>query len=200
MKKILVMVAVALMTATGIFAQNEQPKHEIGVSYGAGISLIGDGIGNGLTNGIFDAMNGRKWENSRELGTVAVEYFCHLNNPRLAVGGVVTYARMGEDVMYEKKKEGERTRRYISVMPAIKYYWVNKQHFGLYSKAAVGVMITSAKSENYKDNTSNSDTDLNFMGQASPLGLEAGSQHIRGFFEAGIGEQGIFLIGLRCKF
>ena len=200
MKKILVMAAVALMTATSIFAQNEQPKHEIGVSYGAGISLIGDGIGNGIGRGIFDSMTGRTWDNSKEIGTIGLEYFYHLNNPRLAVGGVVTYSQYGEDVMYEKKKEGERTRRYISVMPAIKYYWVNKQHFGLYSKAAVGVMITSAKSENYKDNTSNSDTDLNFMGQASPLGLEAGSQHIRGFFEAGIGEQGIFLIGLRCKF
>ena len=92
MRKFIAIVAAVIMTVTSVRAQDEQPRHEIGVSYGAGISLIGDGIGNGLTDGIFDAMNGRKWENSRELGTVAVEYFYHLNNPRLAVGGVVTYA------------------------------------------------------------------------------------------------------------
>lgn len=200
MKKILVMVAAAMMTATSMFAQEEQPRHEIGVSYGAGISLIGDGIGNGLTNGIFDAMNGRKWENSRELGTVAVEYFYHLNNPRLAVGGVVTYARMGEDVIYEGEKEGERTRNYMSVMPAMKYYWVNKKYFGFYSKAAAGFMYAYAKSDNIRKGTTDKESRFNFMFQASLVGLEGGSTHIRGFFEAGVGEQGIILAGARYRF
>ena len=200
MKKILVIVAAAMMTATSMFAQDEQPRHEIGVSYGAGVSLIGDGIGNGLTNGIFDAMNGRKWENSRELGTVAVEYFYHFNNPRLAVGGVVTYARMGEDVIYEGEKEGERTRNYMSVMPAMKYYWVNKKHFGFYSKAAAGFMYAYAKSDNIRKGTTDKENRFNFMFQASLIGLEGGSQHIRGFLEAGCGEQGIILAGVRCRF
>ena len=200
MKKILVMAAVALMTAISIFAQNDQPKHEIGVSYGAGISLIGDGIGNGIGRGIFDSMTGRTWDNSKEIGTFGLEYFYHLNNPRLAVGGVATFSRFGEDVEKDDKKVGERRRVYVSLMPAVKYYWVNKKHFGLYSKAAVGAMYATAKSENIQDHTTSKDNQLYFMFQASLIGLEGGSQHIRGFLEAGCGEQGIILVGLRCKF
>ena len=200
MKKILVMAAVALMTAISIFAQNDQPKHEIGVSYGAGISLIGDGIGNGIGRGIFDSMTGRTWDNSKEIGTFGLEYFYHLNNPRLEVGGVATFSRFGEDVEKDDKKVGERRRVYVSLMPAVKYYWVNKKHFGLYSKAAVGAMYATAKSENIQDHTTSKDNQLYFMFQASLIGLEGGSQHIRGFLEAGCGEQGIILVGLRCKF
>lgn len=200
MKRIFAIVVVALMAATCIFAQSNEPRHEISVSYGAGISLIGDGISNGIGNGIFDSMSGRKWANSKEFGTLGLEYFYHLDNPRIAIGGIATYSQYGEDVIKEDVKEGERTRRYISVMPSVKYYWVNKQHFGLYSKAAAGVMYTTAKSENTLKNTSETDSRLGFMFQASLLGIEGGSQHIRGFIEAGVGEQGILLAGLRYKF
>ena len=34
----------------------------------------------------------------------------------------------------------------------------------------------------------------------SLLGLEAGSQHVRAFVEAGFGEQGIVLAGLKYRF
>lgn len=200
MKKIIAIVVVTLMAATTLFAQNDEPRHEIGVSYGAGVSLIGDGIASGLVNGLFNSLGDSKKTNQKELGTFGVEYFYHLNNPRVAVGGVATFSRYGEDIEKDDKKVGERRRTYISVMPAIKYYWVNKQHFGLYSKAAVGAMYATAKSENYPDNTSSKDNNFYFMYQASFIGLEAGSTHFRGFFEGGIGEQGIFLAGLRYKF
>ena len=57
MKKFLMMVAVIVMTAASVNAQNkvEDLRHEIGVTYGLGASLVGDGIGNGLSNGIFDS-------------------------------------------------------------------------------------------------------------------------------------------------
>lgn len=95
-------------------------------------------------------------------------------------------------------KEYERTRNYITLMPAIKYYWVNNNHFGLYSKAAVGGMLMLLKEEG-SDKSYNEGT-LYFNFQISALGLEAGSQNFRGFVELGAGEQGIVLAGLRCKF
>ena len=61
----MMMVAVALMTAVSANAQSELPKNEIGISYGLGVSAIGDGIGNGLGNGLFDGMVGRKWTNEK---------------------------------------------------------------------------------------------------------------------------------------
>ena len=43
------------------------------------------------------------------------------------------------------------------------------------------------------------DNDIFFMGQVSPVGVEFGSK-VRGFVEAGFGEQGIVLAGLKYKF
>lgn len=200
MRKMMLMGLVAIMTAMSVNAQSDEPRHEIGISYGAGITLIGDGIGNGVGTGLFDTMVGRKWTNSKEFGTLGVEYFYHLNNPRVAVGGVLTYAQYGEDVEYNNKKEGERTRRYISLMPSVKYYYVSKKHFGLYSKLAAGPMLITSKSEKASNGNTDSDSKLSIMFQASLLGLEAGSQNVRAFVELGAGEQGIILGGLKFKF
>ena len=46
----ILMVAVALMTAMNVNAQSDELKNELGISYGLGISMIGDGIGNGIGN------------------------------------------------------------------------------------------------------------------------------------------------------
>ena len=49
MKKIILMVAVAMMTAMNVNAQNENLHHELSLSYGLGsIAQLGDGIGEGL--------------------------------------------------------------------------------------------------------------------------------------------------------
>ena len=201
MKKYFVMVVAAMMATMNVNAQNEDLKHEIGVSYGAGVSLIADGIGNGIGRGFWDSVSGSEWTNDKQFGTLAVEYFYHTNNPKLAVGGIVTYSRYGEDVMRKDTRNivGERTRHYISVMPSVKYYWINKNHFGLYSKAAAGAMIFSEKSKDKELNKEETDSKVYFMGQVSAIGVEFGGQ-VRGFIEAGCGEQGIVLAGVKYKF
>lgn len=200
MKKFFVFAVVVMISAIGAKAQSDELRNEIGVSYGLGVSLIGDGIGHGIGEGIFDALTGRKWTNDKQFGSLGVEYFRHLDNPRLAVGGIVTYSQFGEDVEYQGEKEGERTRKYISVIPSVKYYYVDKKSFGMYSKLGVGGTLLNWKSEYTKSGKSDSDSKLYFAYQVSLLGLEAGSQNFRAFLEAGVGEQGIVLAGLRCKF
>ncbi len=193
------LVLFALMAMVCVQAQDENPRHEIGVSYGLGVSLIGDGIGNAVGAGIFDALTGYEWTNKKNFGTLGVEYFYHLADaPRTAIGGIFTYARYGEDVEKGGVKEGERTRSYMTLMPSVKYYYVNGKNFGLYSKVAAGVMMMRAKSES--NGKSDTNSDFRFMCQASLLGLEAGSQNFRCFFELGAGEQGIILAGLKYKF
>ena len=54
MIKKLSIVFAALLAVMSIHAQDEKPRHEIGVSYGLGVSLIGDGIGNAIGTGIFE--------------------------------------------------------------------------------------------------------------------------------------------------
>lgn len=201
MKKLMMMVTVALMTAMNVQAQSDELKNEIGISYGLGVSVIGDGIGNAIGNGIFDGMTGRNWTNSKNFGTLAVEYYRHLDDdPKLAVGGILTYARMGEDVEYKGTKEGERTRTWMSLMPSMKYYWAQKKNFGVYSKLGAGLLMLHSKNEDFVDHESRSDTKYYFMWQASLLGIEAGSKNFRGFVELGAGEQGIVLAGIKYKF
>ncbi len=198
MRKIL-FAATLLLTTLGLQAQNENLKHEIGITYGAGISTIGDGIGSAIGSGLSDALVGYEWTNESRFGTIGLEYFYHLTNPKLAVGGIVTFARYGEDIEDKstQKIEGDRSRTYISIMPAIKYSWVNKKHFAFYSKVAAGAMILSDKTNFSSKN--DTDTSVRFMGQFSPLGIEVGSA-FRVFLELGVGEQGIALAGLKYKF
>mgnify|MGYP006936001231 FL=1 len=84
-------------------------------------------------------------------------------------------------------------------MPSIKWYWVNKNHFGLYCKAAVGPILVSCTAENYEYNTSNSESGIYPMFQVSPIGVEFGGK-FRGFAELGLGDQGLVLGGVRYKF
>ena len=200
MKKSIILAVFTFIAAQNIFAQSDEPRNEISVSYGAGVSLLGDGIGHAIGEGLIDRLRGADWTNDKQFGSLGVEYFRHLDNPRVAIGGIVTYAQYGEDVEKGGVKEAERTRRYISLMPAVKYYYVNKKNFGLYSKLAVGAMMMTSSTKDLQTGQDKSDSKLYFMGQASVIGLEAGSQNARFFLEGGAGEQGIVLAGLRCRF
>lgn len=203
MKKFLMMVAVIVVTAASVNAQNkvEDLRHEIGVTYGLGASLVGDGIGNGLSNGIFDSLMGRRWVNQKDFGTLSVEYFYHLNDPRAALGAIVCYSQTGEDVEdIDMKIVGSRMRKYFTLMPSFKYYWVNKDYFGTYSKAALGVTYLNYNEE-ANGGASSSDSNLYFAWQASLIGIEAGIPNLRAFLEVGAGEQGvIYFGGIKVKF
>ena len=197
MKKIVLMVVAAMMATMTVQAQNEDLKNEIGVSYGAGLSLIGHGIGNGIGRA-FGQLGGYKYTNDKQFGSLSVEYFRHLNsNNRVAIGGIFAYSRYGEDELKDNVKVGDRTRNYFTLMPAVKCYWVNKNNFGLYSKVAVGATYMSSKvTENGVDENNSK---VYFMCQVSGIGVEFGGK-LRGFVEAGVGEQGIVLAGLKYKF
>lgn len=196
------MIVAALMATTAINAQNSELKNEIGVSYGAGLSLIGDGIGNALGRGLIEVGSGvYKWDNEKNFGSLAVEYFRHMVNPRLAVGGIAAFALAGEDIVRrdDDTKAGDRTRTYFTLMPAIKYSWVNNDHFAFYSKLAVGGTLMNEKGNNDDVKKSENDSKLYFAFQVSALGIEFGGK-LRGFLELGAGEQGIALAGLKYKF
>ena len=199
MKKMMMMVAVALMTAMSVNAQSENLKNELSLSYGLGsTSQMGSGLGEGLSLIFSDT----EYNDGSILGPVSVEYFRHLNNPKLAVGGFVSYSKWDSDIQKKSgnhEKVGERNRNYIAVMPAIKYYWVNNNSFGLYSKAAVGAAFLNSTEKDLATNTSKDESSTHFMYQLSFIGAEFGKQ-FRGFAEVGFGEQGFIQAGIRYKF
>ena len=192
------MVAVAFMTAWNVNAQNENLHHELSLSYGVGsIAQLGDGIGEGIALIFSD----KEYDDGFILGPITAEYFYHFNNPRLAIGGSFSYSKWDSDVLIRNSHEkvGETKRNFFSIMPSFKCYWVNKNHFGLYSKVAAGVGFLKNKSKNFELNKENDETNTYFMFQASFIGAEFGSK-FRGFVELGVGDQGFALAGIRYKF
>jgi len=198
MKKNLIMVAVAMMTAMNVSAQNgyDETKHEVAISAGA--------LSNSQIIDVFEnlggALVGAKFENETFTGPISAEYFYHVKN-WLGVGGILAYGQNKQDVYLLGDKDGVSKNTYLTLMPAVKSDWLRKKNFGMYSKLAVGATMRNEKYDSYDASSKNSDdSEVHVNWQISLLGIEAGGPTIRGFIELGTGEQGIALVGLRYKF
>ena len=179
MKKFFV-IATMIVASLGINAQEEAPKYEVAIAYGVGCNT--DLIGS-LYKGIFTGKQLDYW------GPVSAEFF-YRPTKKLGVGVVGGVGGCKWD------DTGDAKSTFVSIMPAVKYNWLNKDKFSMYSKAAVGITIVSDKGLD-KDKSSDSSTSFNF--QASFVGLEYGTS-LRAFAEFGVGEQGMALAGIRYKF
>ena len=196
MRKTLLLVAVAMMTATGAQAQgyDYETKHEVAVSYGIDSnSQIIDAF-----EEIGGAMFGAKLENEKFFGPISVEYFYHLQ-PWFGVGGIAVFGVNTQDAMSGSDKVGESKNSYYTLMPAMKFDYLRKKHFGMYSKIAVGATLRTEKMDG-KTSGDDSDSEIHVNWQVSLLGMDFGGQQLRGFVELGTGEQGILLGGIRYKF
>ena len=198
MKKILVLAAVAMMTAMSVNAQNgyDDTKHEVAISLGVwSNSEIIDAFEN-----VGGALVGARFENEKFTGPISAEYFYHVKN-WLGVGGILAYGQCEQDVYFVGKKDGVSKNTYLTLMPAVKLDWLRKKHFGMYSKLAFGATLRNEKYDSDSDSSKDdSDSEVHVNWQASLLGMEFGGPTIRGFLELGTGEQGIALVGLRYKF
>ena len=199
MKKTLLILALALVAVPCVNAQNgyDETKHELALSRGIlsnsqWIDIFSEVV-------LFEA--GAEHINGTAYGPFTVEYLYRVKN-WLAVGGMFTYGTSSFDIYMQSTStlEGTEKNRYFTVMPAVKFDWLRTAHFGMYSKLAFGYTYRSMKSD-FTDPTKESETDamghLNW--QVSPLGIEAGFVKVRGFAELGIGEQGVFIFGLRWR-
>jgi hypothetical protein len=192
MKKFLVMVAATMMVALNVNAQDE-PKNELGVFYGI------ESASNILSiySTMFSAAAG---DQSSWWGPIGLEYYHHIS-PVVAVGAVGVYA--GCEAIDKKTGHKDLNETYISLMPSVKFNWLRKKNFGLYSAVSAGVMFASISidsSVKASDPEAKDETLTSFMFQATALGAEFGGNAFRGFVEAGLGEKGTLCAGLRYKF
>ena len=197
MKKILFLVVAAMMAATSVNAQDsfDEPKQEVAISLGglsnSDIITVFENLGAGLIGVTVD--------NDSFLGPISAEYFYHVK-PWLGVGGIVVYGQMSQDVYLmgkDKGKDGDLKNHYFTVMPAVKFDWLRKKNVGLYSKLAIGATLRNEQVDYFDaDKKDYDESDWHVNWQASLIGVEVGSVHLRGFLELGTGEQGIGLIGL----
>ena len=188
------------MMAVNVNAQEgyEDTKHEVAIVFGIeSNSQWIDTFENIFSN--------YTYENDRYMEPISAEYFYHLNK-MLGLGAVFVYGNHKQDLYdrwsssKDKIRIGKSSNSYYTLMPAVKFNFVRKKNFGLYSKAALGVTYRT-ESIDYTDDSDDYDEKgllLNF--QLSFIGIEAGSPYLRGFAELGVGEQGIVCAGIRYKF
>ena len=200
MKKLIFMVTAALMMAVNVNAQEgyEDTKHDVSITFGVGSNSQ-------WIDAFEDIFDGYSYDNDRYMEPISAEYFYHINK-MLGLGAIFVYGNHKQDAydLWTSKKDrtriGKSSNSYYTLMPAVKFNFLRKKNFGLYSKAALGVTYRT-ESIDYIDGSDDYDEKgllLNF--QLSFIGVEAGSPYLRGFAELGIGEQGIVCAGIRYKF
>lgn len=203
-KFLLAALAISAFVCVPVQAQEEmETRHEIGVTYGA----VPNSVWVDVFTDVIAAMFGESHENNKYFGPIGLEYYYH-TSPLIGVGAVAVFTTNKEDAFYNTELTGHHTKSYITVMPSVKFNWLRKNNWGLYSKLAAGATYTHFSFEDYDiDNTTGKKTtekttakDLLFNFQASLIGVEAGNQRVRGFAEFGVGEQGVALAGVRFKF
>ena len=191
-KKMLMVVTAAMMVALNVNAQDER-KNELGVFYGI------ESASNILSiySTMFSAAAG---DQSSWWGPIGVEYYHHIS-PVVAVGAVGVYA--GCEAIDKKSHTKDLKETFISLMPSVKFNWLRKKNFGLYSAVSAGVMFASISIDSSlktSDPDAKDETLTSFMFQATALGAEFGGNAFRGFVEAGLGEKGTLCAGIRYKF
>jgi len=219
MKTIKRFVALALMmciAATGVQAQSDNrmtsldlfyPKHEVHVSLGMLSRTDLDNLASDIAGITFGTLFGQTRVTKRKGfdGNLNVGYAYHVTR-KIALGLTFSYSQVSGDIegknTYSSSSEweiiGKKDYRYYTLMPTFKANWIHKPHFCLYSSCAAGVRFHEEVEKG--DNKEKHDSFSKFTYQVSPLGLEGGAEHIRGFMEFGYGQCGILQAGLRCMF
>ena len=199
------MIAVALMMGvTSASAQADEPKNEFSVAWGG---LSNSQVLNAFAD-VFSAAfesivnKGTKWDDVADFGTISAEYFHHVS-PVVSLGAIGVYNIHNRDLQKDGKTIGSNNRSFITLLPAVKFNWLRKDSWGLYSKLGAGASLVLSKEKADATDTSqavdNTQNSVMFNFQVSALGMEFG-RSLRGFCEAGFGEQGVFLVGLRYRF
>lgn len=181
MKKIM-MIATMLVAALTLSAQNNELKNEVGVYYGFASA-------SNIVSTIASAFSFTSDQQTSFYGPIGIEYYRHVT-PVVALGAMASIA--GCD--YDTKSNATASSTYITVMPGVKFNYLRRTHFGLYSGLAAGIMFNTNKFDG------DSESNTFFIYQLTAIGAEGGSDQFRGFLEAGFGERGILCAGLRYKF
>lgn len=171
-------------------------SNELSISYGRasipGIAMtLGSVLGTAFSFGL------AKPDQIGSSGALGIEYFHYFNNGRFAVGGLASAEDFRISWMQSNGKDenGETIYEpgpiqhscFIALMPGVKYRWVSREHFGMYSKACGGGCVVPGS-----DGAS-----FSWAIQITPIGMEAGNQRVRGFLDLGFGFQGLIMTGVR---
>ena len=201
MKRLLASFALLIISSFACLAQTDESRHELSVSYGCGtlpqaVDLIG-AIGGELMGGFFvgiadvilpgDATYPKRINNGGT-GGFSFQYLYSLNRT-IKLGGTVCY----EKTWGEWNNGSDYIVHYPAIMATSKFTWFNREHFGMYSKLSLGMMLLI--------DGKNEDKPIPMLAaQASTICMEFGGKSLRGFLETGWGNQGLLNIGVKFSF
>lgn len=195
-KCLLAALAINALICVPVQAQDET-RHEVSFSYG----VLPNSIWLDITSDVIGSIFGATYDHSGVVGPIGLEYH-YRTSPLIAVGAIATFANHTEDEKLKSSITRTSKNSYFSLMPSVKFNWLRRTNWGLYSKLAAGATLrhSSLKEKESVDSKKTTKNQAFFNFQVSAIGFEAGSENVRGFAELGIGEQGVGLAGVRFRF
>lgn len=88
---------------------------------------------------------------------------------------------------------------HISIMPSVRFSWLNTKYITLYSGLSAGCMVVTGSRFIPEERASYQLTDAHFIGQLTAVGIQGGKNWY-GFAEVGVGVQGFVKAGFGYKF
>ena len=196
-KCLLVAMAISVLVNIPAQAQDEY-RHEFSASYGA----VSNSTWLEAAGEFISAMFGRQYSKCSYAGPMGLEYYYHIT-PLVGVGAVGVFTKYNQEEKYKDEVTSIGKNSYFTLMPSVKFNWLRRENWGLYSKLAAGATLRNSHLKEVSPSTERTTKDKNgvfFNFQISAIGIEAGRNHVFGFAEVGVGEQGIGLAGVRFKF
>lgn len=204
MKKTLILIAMVALLISPLAAQEKTtfPRHYLSLSVGEPwLNIVYSSWGGGRT---FQPVDG--WfmpelynKTKIELPAFSLTYFYSINS-WLMVGAEVYY--WGGYVQlhdcFTDKYVTTAGTTCISIAPAIRFQYINRKYWGLYSGLSIGLFLNiDGESKIY--NGKYPDTYFRPAFQITALGVRFGDT-IYGTAELGLGNKGIFSMGIGTRF
>lgn len=126
-------------------------------------------------------------------GAVSVSYMFRIQK-WLWLGGTFSYSGFYNEVFdrVSNQKVDYRDSHFISIIPTVRFSWLNKKYLTLYSGVGVGIATVFEK-------TNNELTFSPIVPHLTAVGIHAGKNWY-GFFEIGLGVKGIVSTGFGYHF
>ena len=198
MKKITFIILLSLI-ASAISAQREYLPRELSFSYGLGAYNLPQTIYTRQGFGPYDLSK------MVLLGTYSGGYTFYLSE-KFGIGVVFSFLRIDADLLLRSNythSEGDFRETHSAVIPNIKYNWVTKNFFSIYSRGGIG-FYSMKTSYNIAISSSESIAETRaktyVAWQVSPLGIEIGPPAVACFIEGGYGYMGMVQFGMRFRF
>lgn len=169
-----------------------QYRHHVSLAYG----IVSVYDVDPMLGGLFPELEASGLDEGVSMGAVTLGYTYQLSE-QLSVGGMFSYAgSLG--VIHYIPNSLRVSQNFFSIMPQVKYNWLERGSWRLYSRASAGVVVAHV---NYQDGAelNEQQTAVSFAFQVSPIGFEFG-RTLAGFVEAGFGATGVLSVGIRKSF